>query len=353
MQSLPIYLYPNSLDVILDLDPDVLGVNEVMYQRDLKIQKGVKNKINIQFKNSDQKRLPIPSTSTYVFNMFDPSSQKLVLQKQLQILDDTVVLNQVQDQTTASNILLVSTTATGISIGQTVSGFGIPPNTIITNYDSPFGTVTLNNSTTLVVTSATSLTFNTLSLRGVGQLTFLENDTINLDRGPYQYSVTYQDPTDGTYEVAYANTYYDIAGTIYLNDQVYPQLQPSQTITSFLQSYNASTNLYEWKSGNTYAYPEYDSPTALHTMALYMGASGPFYGTVYILGTLSNEPDSFGKYATLATLTYNGFSGVDYVNFNGVFTYVSVMYVPAVAPGGSTNDNPGYYGSFDFVLYRS
>ena len=40
MQSLPIYLYPNTLDVILDLDPNVLGVNRVMYQRDLKIQNG-------------------------------------------------------------------------------------------------------------------------------------------------------------------------------------------------------------------------------------------------------------------------------------------------------------------------
>lgn len=351
MQSLPIYLYPNTLEVILDLDPDVLGVNRVMYQRDLKIQKGVKNKVNIQFKNSDQKRLPILNTSTYVFNMFDPSSQTLVLQKQLQILDDTVILNQTQDQTTASNILSIPTTTTGISIGQTVSGFGILPNTIITNIDS--GTVTLNNPTTTIVTSATSLTFNTLSLRGLGLLTFLENDTVNLDRGPYQYSVTYQDPTDGTFEVAYANTYYDIAGTIYLNDQVYPQLQPSQEISAFLQSYNAATFSYEWKSGDVYAYPEYDSPTALHTMALYMGANGPFIGTVYIRGTLSNQPNG-SSYSIIQTLTYDGFSGVDYVNFNGVFTYVSILYVPAAAPGaGYNNNDPTYYGSFDKVLYRS
>ena len=42
--KLPVYLYPNISTVILDLDPDVLGVNRVMYQHDLKIQKGIKNK---------------------------------------------------------------------------------------------------------------------------------------------------------------------------------------------------------------------------------------------------------------------------------------------------------------------
>jgi hypothetical protein len=68
MQILPVYLYPNTLDVILDLDPTVQGVNQVMYQRDLKIQKGIKNQVRIQFKNSDQKRIPISDTTNFVFN---------------------------------------------------------------------------------------------------------------------------------------------------------------------------------------------------------------------------------------------------------------------------------------------
>jgi len=67
MQSLPVYLYSNTLDVILDLDPIIKGVNRVMYQRDLKIQKGIKNKVRIQFKNSDQKRIPINQHDVYVF----------------------------------------------------------------------------------------------------------------------------------------------------------------------------------------------------------------------------------------------------------------------------------------------
>jgi hypothetical protein len=280
MQSLPVYLYPNSLDVILDLDPDVRGVNQVMYQRDLKIQKGIKNNVRIQFKNSDQKRIPISNTSTFVFNMFDSVNQQLVLQKQLTILDDA-----------------------------------------------------------------------TTSTRGQALLTINEGDTIDLDSVSYHYSVIYQDPTDGTYLPAYTNTYYGMAGTLYLTEEVYPKLKPSQEIVSFNKSYNSAPGVmaYEHKSGNIYAYPEYNANSALHTMALYMIA---YKGTVQIQGTLYNSPQEFGRYVTISTLTYDGFTGVDYVNFNGVFSYVRIVYIPA-KDMTNNNDNPGFYGRFDKVLYRS
>jgi hypothetical protein len=250
-----------------------------MYQRDLKIQKGVKNQIRIQFKNSDQKRVPISSTGTYVFNLFD-TDQRLVVQEQLQVLDDGV----------------------------------------------------------------------TTSTRGLALLTLTESDTVDLAKNSYKFSVTYRDPTDGTYLPTYADTYYSMAGTAYVSNDVYPVLQPSQEIVSFLSSYNAATYLFEFKSGNVYAYPEYNSNTALHTAAMYMTG---YRGTVYIQASLNNQPDNSGKYATVATRTYNGFTGVDYINFNGVFTYIRIIHVPAVAPTDSTNDNPAYYGSFDKVLYRS
>lgn len=87
MQNLPIYLYPNTLEVILDLDATIRGVNQVMYQRDLKIQKGVKNQIRIQFKNSDQKRIHIDNSQTFVFSMFDALNQRLLIEKELEILE--------------------------------------------------------------------------------------------------------------------------------------------------------------------------------------------------------------------------------------------------------------------------
>jgi hypothetical protein len=280
MQNLPIYLYPNNLDVILDLDDTIKGVNQVMYQRDLKIQKGIKNQVRIQFKNSDQKKIPIDASANFVFNMFDSKTSELVLQKQLSIIDD--------------------------------------------------------NATT--------------STRGLALLSLTESDTVDLEKSAYSYSVVYQDPEDGTFLPAYTNTYYGMAGTAYLSDDVYPVLKPSQEIVSFNSNYNPDSQLYEHKSGNIYASPEYNSNSALHTVAIYMTN---FKGTVYIQGTLSNTPASFGKYTTIETREYNGFTGIDTVNFNGVFTYIRIMYVPAVAPAESTNNNPAYYGSFDKVLYRS
>ena len=226
MQNLPIYLYDNQLDVILDLDANTPGVYQIMYQRDLNIQKGVKNQVRIQFKNSDQKRISISNTQTYVFSMFDAITQRLLIQKQLQVLDTA-----------------------------------------------------------------------TTSTRGLALLTLTESDTMDLDRSSYTWSVK-KLGSDGSYTPAYANTYYGVAGTLNVLNDIYPVLQPSQEIVSFNTSFNASSNLYEHKSGNVYAYPEFNSNTGLHTVAMYMTG---YRGTVYIQGTLDNSPASFGRYATLAT----------------------------------------------------
>lgn len=278
MQSLPIYLYSNTLDVTLDLDPTVKGVNRVMYQRDLKVQKGIKNKIRIQFKNSDQKRIVINSEDVYVFSLFDATNQRLLIEKQLTILDD--------------------------------------------------GT--------------------TLATRGLAELVLTESDTLNLDVSDYQFSVKKQD-TDGTFLPAYSNTYYGVAGFLKVAQDVYPMLQPSQEIVSFEPVYDDTIQKYQYRSGNIYAYPEYNSNTALHTAAAYLTN---YKGTIKVEGTLYNSPASFNRYVTISTKSYNGFTGIDYFNFNGIFSYVRFTFIPDVAPGESNNNNPDYYGSFDKVLYR-
>ena len=276
MQHLPIYLYPNIVDVILDLDPTTRGVNRVMYQHDLKIQKGIKNKVRIQFKNSDQKR--ITTTGTFVFSMFDAVGQRLILEKDITVLDD--------------------------------------------------GT--------------------TFALRGLGEIVFTENDTIDLDVSTYQFSIKYRD-SDGTYVPAYADTYYGVTGRLQLHQDAYPVLQPSQEVTEFLEVYDDSIYLYQYRSGNIYAYPEYNGNTALHTVAMYMTN---FKGTVFVEGTLYNTPASFNRYVTLATKTYDGFTGIDYQNFNGLFSYVRITYQPAKNPAHYNNRDTDYAGTFDKVLYR-
>lgn len=278
MQNLPVYLYTNKLDITLDLDETIRGTNQVMYQRDLKIQKGIKNQVRIQFKNSDQKRVRIYNTQTFVFSLFDVVNQRLLVEKNLEVIDDA-----------------------------------------------------------------------TTSTKGLALLTLTESDTLDLDRTSYQYSVKLQD-TDGTYVPAYSNTYYGMAGTLHLSNDIYPVLQDSTTISTFNITYNDDIQLYEHKSGNIYANPEYNGNTALHTLAMYMTS---YKGTVYIQGTLDNSPGSSGNYSNIVTKTYNGFTGIDPINFNGVYTYIRIVHVPATAPAESNNDNPSFFGSFDKALYRS
>jgi hypothetical protein len=142
-----------------------------------------------------------------------------------------------------------------------------------------------------------------------------------------------------------------MAGTVTLADDVYPVLSPSTEIDSFLKTWNQGTNLYYYPSGNLYANPEYHGNSrALHTMAFYMTN---YRGTVTVQGTLANQPDSTNWYYTIATTVYTDFTGIDYLNFNGVYSYVRIFHTPATAPGDSTNDNPAYFGSFDKLLYRS
>lgn len=278
MQNLPVYLYANILDVTLDLDTTIKGVNQIMYQRDLTIQKGIKNQIRIQFKNSDQKRIHITNTQTYIFSMFDAVNQRTLIEKPLEILDD-----------------------------------------------------------------------NTYANKGLALLTLTESDTLNLLKSSYQYSIKTLD-TDGSYVPTYSNTYYGVSGTMHVAQDAMPALLPSKEISAFQKSFNAETSKYEHKSGNIYANPEYNGNSGLHTFAMYLTS---YKGTIHIQGTLDNSPDSSGRYTTITSKTYNGFSGVDYFNINGIYSYVRILHIPASAPAESDNDNPAYWGRFDKFLYRS
>lgn len=278
MQILPVYLYSNIIDATLDLDGTVRGANTVMYQRDLKIQKSLKNQIRIQFKNSDQKKIRIYSTQTFVFSMFDAVNQRLILEKNLEVLDT-----------------------------------------------------------------------NTTSTKGLALLTLSESDTLDLDRSSYSYSIKLRDTT-GSYVPTYSNTYYGVSGTLHLLNDVYPVLNDSTTISTFVKTFNDDIAKYEHKSGNIYAQPEYNGNTALHTVAVYLTG---YRGTVYIQATLDNSPGSSGNYTDIVTKTYNNFTGIDSLNFSGIYTYIRIVHIPSQGPGDPDNDNPAWYGLFDKVLYRS
>ncbi len=279
MPKLPVYLYNNKIEVIIDLEPTGRTFN-IMYQRDLVLQKGVRNTIQFEFKNSDQKILDV-STQTFVLSMFDATDNRLLIEKPLEILDDG----------------------------------------------------------------------STYSLRGLTRAVFNESDLEPLDTLYYNYSIKRQ-TSDSNFEPAYANTYYGIRGTLKINNDIAPTPKPTTIVTSFQLIYNPDIDKqwYEYYSGNLRADPEFKTGTALHTLAMYLTR---YRGKIIVEGTLDNTPGSFDHYATLVEKTYNQYTGIDYVNFNGVFSYVRVRYIPDKNPSSQDNRDTSYAGTVDKIMYRS
>ena len=88
----------------------------------------------------------------------------------------------------------------------------------------------------------------------------------------------------------------------------------------------------------------------MHTVAVYLTG---FRGQFFVETTLENSPGVGTAWASQYHKTFSGFSGIDYVNITGVFSYIRIKFIPAQAPGGIDNDDPSYFGSVDKVLYRS
>ena len=87
MQFNPVYLYVNKLDVFTT-PTDTWSTERYrrVYNRNLKIFRGVDNRIDIQVRNSDQKASNIVG-STLVFNLVSQDTKDLVLQKDFTAMD--------------------------------------------------------------------------------------------------------------------------------------------------------------------------------------------------------------------------------------------------------------------------
>jgi len=78
MQKIPVYLVPNRIKVIASLSGDRTEFRQV-YQRNIKLYKGIDNRLEFQVKNSDQKPIDV-STYTPTLILLD-NNQNLLLTK--------------------------------------------------------------------------------------------------------------------------------------------------------------------------------------------------------------------------------------------------------------------------------
>ena len=92
MLNLPVYLYTPVIRVFLDLENSTNRGVDIMYHGYAKLAKGVKNTIQFNFLNGDQRPINV-STKTFVFKMFDYSTNKEVISQNLQVLDNGTTLS--------------------------------------------------------------------------------------------------------------------------------------------------------------------------------------------------------------------------------------------------------------------
>ena len=89
MQKIQVYLYPNRITVLTNLDENRTNTEwRIVYQRQVKIYKGIDNIIEIEVKNNDQKRVEIGI-----------SQLKLVLMDQSRNLIGTYTAQSLEDST--------------------------------------------------------------------------------------------------------------------------------------------------------------------------------------------------------------------------------------------------------------
>ena len=84
MQTVSRYLLSNMVIAYIN---GYHGRNSKVYDRQLKIYKGVSNPITFTFKNEDQKSQFVDS-KTFEFNLIDTDTQQSVLTRSLTVLDD-------------------------------------------------------------------------------------------------------------------------------------------------------------------------------------------------------------------------------------------------------------------------
>lgn len=90
MQRISVYLYPNRITVLTNLDENLTNTEwRIVYQRNVKIYKGIDNTIEIELKNNDQKRVEIGS-STLKLTLMDQSRNKISDYNAISLEDSTV-----------------------------------------------------------------------------------------------------------------------------------------------------------------------------------------------------------------------------------------------------------------------
>jgi hypothetical protein len=303
MQKNFTYLLKNKIIIVADIAGLVTEYRPV-YQKSIKVSKGIDNVLEFEVKNHDQKPISLLNY-TPKFVAYD-ENKVMVLEKDGAVLDD-VVEKSVSTTQSEAGTTLEFTSTTGIAVGQRVTGTYIKDKTLVSAISG--NTVTLNKSTSSAVASGTDITFQTLIKKGAFTITITENDLLNIDSQYLSYAVYLAD-ANNTKTLVYTNTDFTSNHNIYVDDNTFPGPADTYSVSAFTDQYTEAINAQPALNGNT----------ALHTAAVYTDS---YVGDVKVQATLDNQITSDSNWSDVATLSFNGTETEPKpVNFNGVFNYI-------------------------------
>lgn len=360
MQFNPVYLYPNKLDVFTSLsDSWSTERYRKVYNRNLKIFRGVDNRIDIQVRNSDQKTSNITG-SVLVFNLIAQDTKDLVLQKDFTDMDLTT--GKVTVTLTATELLDLSNGFYNYSIIKetrtNVDSTDYKVTSRIPLYvDSQYGaTATLEISGDVYGGLADSEVINTFN--------YTNPQTQGETTPPAWYTSAIIDAKPSTQNSVPLHTFQfystNYTGTVLIQANLDNQGgTPRETKWFTVSTVDLSTEKYKNVQGKYNWFrikhtPTHSANNAQFTIAqtillnyqvsIYNPGSGYQVGdTITILGSnLGGESPTHNLIITVVSTTASGaISGISWtgVSYNGVKTFV--LY------GAADNS-----GTIDKILYR-
>ena len=123
-----------------------------------------------------------------------------------------------------------------------------------------------------------------------------------------------------TYPYAHGDSDYRATGTIHVSTEAFPGPASTYELKTFTEdSYDSSI----YNSEAVSAEASRNGNEALHTAAIY---TTDFEGKVTIQGTLENQVSGLTVWADIYSTTLQSPTQPQFVNFNGVFSYIRAKY---------------------------
>ena len=364
MRKISSYLYSNRIELLADLAGFSVE-NRTVYQRTVKIYKGVDNVLEFDIKNADQKRLDIaisPVITSIQLNVMDNEGNKLpnspytvspLATVYAGAEGATVAATSGKSTTTTISFLTANSSGTfvpgalltGDSNSVPVVGIigTVTITSVATDIDTATTILTVTFGSQTVTTSSTNLTSTSEPIKGIGTATILATDLANIDHQFLKFSVTATKSGVVNPIVLYADTQFGALGTIEIVGVALPAGAPShvQILDSFTAdlSYSSLINEYLHSSPALIRYYEAVPTSNLQLDFVFASLSGTVIIEATSDATISSESfpangnptynpdgtlaavrrgtvlDTFSVTSSTSTLTknYTGLSGYTYV----------------------------------------